>query len=88
MIEVSLTKIMRQWFDTTEYRPHFMIDYVSNNCLIIRHIKTHRIIVVIAQNRYITAHFLHTPLHMREDDPQLFYKMDNALSQFMHTEAQ
>lgn len=85
-MEVSLIKIIHEWFDGSKYKCHFMVDYASADCFIMRHAKTHRIIVVIAQNDSVAIHFLHMPVYIRAADPQLFYKMDNALNQFIELE--
>lgn len=81
-MEVTLSKIIKNWLDDHEFRSQFMPEYPGRDSLLIRHITSNKLIIIIFQQEIIMAYF-DVPVYLKIADPQLFYKLDQALRRFV-----
>ena len=82
-MEVTLSRIFKDWFDEHELSRHFITEYPGRESLIIRHPASNKMIILIIQRDIILAYF-DVPVHLKICDPQLFWKLDKALRQFVN----
>lgn len=81
-MEVTLSRIFKDWFDEHEFNRHFITEYPGRDSLIVRHPVSCKMIIFIFQRDIILAYF-DTPIHLNVSDPQLFRKLDKALRRFV-----
>lgn len=82
-MEVTLSRIIKDWFDEHELSHQFITEYPGRESLIIRHSSSNKLIILIFQREIILAYF-DKPIHLSAYDPQLFHKLDGALKSFVN----
>lgn len=81
-MEITLSRIIKDWFDDHEFRNEFIPEYPGRDSLIIRHPASNKMIMIIFNQEIILAYF-HNPVCLNATDPHLFHKLDQALRQFV-----
>lgn len=81
-MEVTLSRIIKDWIDDHELSRHFITEYPGRESLIIRHPASNKMVIFIFYNEIMLAYFEY-PLQLKIHDPKLFQKLDEALRLFV-----